>query len=102
MRYVTVYYLSRQTFAATELNEMFFGRQPRQDMKVLLRFGCWLRLHFQSDITKANDFVLTLPSHQQYPKDVAAVNPWNIGETSRLPENISLNQDYLLVLSDPQ
>jgi hypothetical protein len=31
--------VSLEAFAATELNEIFSGRQQRQDVKVLRRFG---------------------------------------------------------------
>ena len=41
-------YLSFEAFLATEFNEIFSGRQPRQEVKFFRRFGYHLRPHLQS------------------------------------------------------
>ena len=38
---------SLEAFAATDFNENFSGRQPRQDVKVLRRFGHYSHPHLQ-------------------------------------------------------
>ena len=41
-------YLSFEAFLGTEFNEIFSGKQPRQDVKFFRRFGYQLRPHLQS------------------------------------------------------
>jgi hypothetical protein len=41
------FHISLEAFAATVFNETFSGRQPRQGVKVFLRFRNWLRHHLQ-------------------------------------------------------
>jgi len=40
-------HISLEAFAATKFNEIFSGRQPRQDVKVFRRFGYQLYPHLQ-------------------------------------------------------
>jgi hypothetical protein len=42
-----IFFLSLEAFTATEMNDMFSSRQPRQDVKFCRRFGEWLRSHLQ-------------------------------------------------------
>jgi len=44
-----VCYLSLEVFAATEFKEIFSGGQPRQDVKILRRFGNQPRPHLQGE-----------------------------------------------------
>jgi len=51
-------YLSFEAFLGTEFNEIFSGKQPRQDVKFFRRFGYQLRPHLQS--------VLVVWQHQNW------------------------------------
>jgi len=64
--------LRLESFAATDFNENFSGRQTRQDVKVLRRFGLVAPKPINFDATKP-------PAH---PEDEDGVSTRNVGKPS--------------------
>jgi len=83
--WLTFQTLYHEAFAATQFNEMFSSRQPRQVTKDFRHFRNWLGPHLQGVVGGLVEPILVsvLSSHQQHSEGGDEVSPWNARKPSR-------------------
>jgi hypothetical protein len=82
---------SLQVIAFTEYNEIFSGRQPRQEVKVFRSFGNQHRPHLQDDTCGSVTpklMTVVLPNYQQNPEEGDGFSTRNIEELSQLDASV--------------